>query len=83
MKKILAVVALLAVAVLVSSGALSAAPKDEEEPKECPAGTFWRGGCVSVTGCPYGDSIPMEDCDKFAPENQTPVVEETPVFEGK
>lgn len=42
----------------------------EEEPQECPEGYFWRGGCVQVTGCPYGDSIPMDMCDKFAPESQ-------------
>lgn len=40
-----------------------------ECPADCPAGTFWRGGCVKVTGCPYGDSIPLgPECDKFAPQ---------------
>jgi len=48
-----------------------AAQSKDEEPQDCPDGQFWRGGCTSVTGCPYGDSIPMTDCPKFAPENQT------------
>jgi hypothetical protein len=41
---------------------------------ECPEGYFWRGGCVKVTGCPYGDSIPMDKCAQFAddPINNPP-----------
>lgn len=50
-----------------------------EEPSVCPAGSYDMGDgyCkLEPTGCPYGDSIPMEDCDKFAPpqseKDQTP-----------
>lgn len=36
---------------------------------KCPVGYFMRGGCVRVTGCPYGDSIPLgPECDKHAPQ---------------
>ena len=51
---------------------VATAQSKEDEPQECPEGYFWRGGCVRVTGCPYGDSIPLgAECDKQAPENQT------------
>lgn len=49
-----------------------ASAQTKDEPQECPEGYFWRGGCVKVTGCPYGDSIPLgAECDKHAPQNQT------------
>lgn len=44
---------------------------------------------IPVTGCPYGDSIPLGDeCDKHKPvveeTTTTPVVrEQTQVFQGK
>jgi hypothetical protein len=43
---------------------------------KCPEGQFQRGTdketgaavCALVTGCPYGDSIPLDpECDKFKP----------------
>lgn len=41
---------------------------DKPTEGECPDGYFWRGGCVKVTGCPYGDSIPLgAECDKHKP----------------
>lgn len=53
-------------------------PEQAETP-ECPEGSYNIGVekngepiCkLEPTGCPYGDSIPMDTCDKFAPENQT------------
>lgn len=47
----------------------------------CPAPQFLRGMdketgapvCGYVTGCPYGDSIPLgPECDKFAPNTNLP-----------
>lgn len=37
---------------------------------------------IPVTGCPYGDSIPMEICSNYAPEPiENPIREEpTPVI---
>ncbi len=31
---------------------------------------------LNPTGCPYGDSIPMDMCDKFAPKPVEPIVTE-------
>lgn len=55
-------------------------PKEQHNSATCPQ--FVRGYddngnpiCGYVTGCPYGDSIPLgPECDKHAPENvnQTP-----------
>lgn len=44
----------------------------------CPDGSYNIGTKDGVnpicklepTGCPYGDSIPMEDCDKFKEQNE-------------
>lgn len=64
-------------------------PVDPKDPQECPAGQFWRGGCVSVGTCPYADGMNIEDPKCVAPnevENttSTPVInEETEVFYGK
>lgn len=47
---------------------------------KCPPPSFQRGIdkntgaaiCATVTGCPYGDSIPLgAECDKHAPESAT------------
>lgn len=59
---------------------------------KCPAPEFVRGYdkdtgaaiCGYVTGCPYGDSIPLgPECDKFAPQTQpdpqAPVINDAPV----
>ena len=61
--------------------------------ERCPVGSYEIGSKDDVqpicklepTGCPYGDSIPMEDCDKHAPvlenepEEQIPAPAEEPV----
>jgi len=59
-------------------------PEEEKEPeKDQP------GDRIPVTGCPYGDSIPLGDeCDKHKPvveeTTTTPVVrEQTQIFQGK
>lgn len=50
------------------------------EQKKCPEGSYnigieKREGEIicklEPTGCPYGDSVPMDMCDKVAPENTT------------
>lgn len=81
---ILAIIALL----LVSN--ISA-----EQLEPCPAGTTDTGLVkngvrlckIDPTGCPYGDSIPIEDCDKYEPiQEQTTentIVESDLIFEGK
>lgn len=55
----------------------------QEVPATCPAGSYEIGRkepdgepiCkLEPTGCPYGDSIPMDMCDKFAPQPEEPVV---------
>lgn len=60
----------------------------EEVPATCPAGSYEIGRkepdgepiCkLEPTGCPYGDSIPMDMCDKFAPQPEEPVVVPEPV----
>lgn len=53
---------------------------------KCPEGYFWRGGCVRVTGCPYGDSIPLDSPKCASPPAEQPVVIPPTVtdnFEGK
>lgn len=62
---------------------------------KCPAGDFVRGYddngaaiCGHVTGCPYGDSIPLgPDCDKQAPtvynEPQATEPAQAEMFAGK
>lgn len=58
----------------ITKGATSCPSDKDKEPTECPDGYFWRGGCVRVTGCPYGDSIPLgPECDKHAPQVQAAV----------
>jgi len=64
----------------------------EEVPATCPPGSFEVGQIeegvpickLEPTGCPYGDSIPMDECDKFKePESEVvleqPTIPETPV----
>lgn len=50
---------------------------------DCPAGTYDAGGfCKNEpTGCPYGDSIPM-DSPKCAPPVETPEPSFTPPTEN-
>lgn len=43
-----------------ASVALTASAQDKADYTECPAGYFWRGTCVQVTGCPNGDNIPVD-----------------------
>jgi hypothetical protein len=59
--------------------------------EKCPEGSYLVGYkskdagyiCKLVpTGCPYGDSIPMDNCNKFKPAEPKPVKEE-PAFRGK
>jgi hypothetical protein len=55
---------------------------------KCPEGYFERGTdretgaaiCATVTGCPYGDSIPLgPECDKQAPQQPAATTEPAPV----
>jgi hypothetical protein len=54
----------------------------------CPEGTYNVGETktneplckIIPTGCPYGDSIPLDMCDKFAPKPE-PIKEVEPVQE--
>lgn len=66
----------------------------QQQPKSCPAGSYDIGITkdgdpickLEPTGCPYGDSIPMDMCDKFKPAEpvqQPPeVLSETLTQEG-
>lgn len=75
---------LLAIFVVFTVGALCyilsslsvAAPRvvPNKQEQECPEGYFWRGACMKVTGCPYGDSIPISKCKKFEPKPVKPVM---------
>lgn len=61
----------------------------------CPNGQYLideeKGICkIQPTGCPYGDSIPVEHCDKFEQQSHQTEVPQYPVeninfteFEGK
>lgn len=43
-------------------------PTDNPEPVSCPIGTrpTGGGGCkIEPTGCPYGDSVPLDMCGKL------------------
>lgn len=62
-------------------------PANASQTSECPAGSYDIGISkdgqpickLEPTGCPYGDSIPMDMCDKFKPAEpvqQAPVVTE-------
>ena len=71
MKKLLIVTILLALLVI---------PRIHAEPiqkLDCPAGSYNAGGfCKNEpTGCPYGDSIPVDSPKCVAP----PVLEQTPI----
>ena len=67
--------------------------QDKADYEDCPAGYFWRGSCVQVTGCPNGDSIPIDSPDCGNEPTLVPVVENKatevpeytalPDFEGK
>jgi hypothetical protein len=56
----------------------------EAPAKTCPEGSYDIGISkdgeplckLNPTGCPYGDSIPMDMCDKFAPKPVEPIVTE-------
>ena len=63
-----------------------------QQAEPCPPPSFQRGidkvtgepVCGIVTGCPYGDSIPLgADCDKHAPTDPVPVEPLPEVMEGK
>lgn len=53
----------------------------EQQPATCPAGSYDIGISkdgspickLEPTGCPYGDSIPMDMCDKFKPDLAEPI----------
>lgn len=58
------------------------------EPLICPEGSYDAGMIdkngepickLTPTGCPYGDAIPMDVCEKYAPEKQE-VQEEASVY---
>lgn len=50
-------------------------PANASQPSQCPAGSYDIGISkdgqpickLEPTGCPYGDSIPMDMCNKFKP----------------
>ena len=66
----------------------------EQQPRLCPAGSYDIGITkdgdpickLEPTGCPYGDSIPMDMCDKFKPvepvQESPEVLSETVMQEG-
>lgn len=78
------IAALLFVAVMTSRVGSS-----EPQPAECPAGSYNIGISkdgspickLEPTGCPYGDSIPMDMCDKFKPQVEPVQQIEQPVIE--
>ena len=57
----------------------------QQQSNPCPAGSYNIGtkdGITPIcklepTGCPYGDSIPMDMCDKFAPQPAEPKPSDT------
>lgn len=57
-----------------------------QQSSECPAGSYNIGESktneplckLEPTGCPYGDSIPMDMCDKFAPQPEQPAEQPKP-----
>jgi hypothetical protein len=58
-----------------------------QQPQQCPPGSYPIGLekdqmiCkLEPTGCPYGDSIPMEDCDKHKPQPKPQVKAKKEVF---
>jgi len=80
------------IAMLIMLGLTSLiSAQDKADYTECPAGYFWRGACVQVTGCPNGDSIPVDSpkCgNEPAPVANTKVTEvpdytALPDFQGK
>lgn len=95
MKSIIAVCIILILFLLAINSQVGATPS------ECPEGTYNIGISktdeplckIIPTGCPYGDSIPMTDCDKHKPVEPAPVSTlpttnpvpdtELPEFEGK
>lgn len=76
-KKVIIVIAVLALslAALLIPNPLEAQTPVREAQK-CPEGSYDIGITkngeplckLEPTGCPYGDSIPLEVCDKFAPQ---------------
>ncbi len=74
---------------LVFMYSLSDAAAEHQEVSKCPEGSYEIGNKLGEpickaepTGCVYGDSIPLEDCDKFKPRETTPVVD-APDLTGK
>lgn len=74
---------LFAAIVIAYSVYVNTPVKASEAVSGCPAGQTQIGTengqpiCrITPTGCPYGDSIPLDMCDKFKPEEQ-PVQKET------
>lgn len=68
---------------LIAAQLVGTSPKPadaQQSAQECPAGSYLIGYkdekniqpvCkLEPTGCPYGDSIPMDMCDKFKPVEQ-------------
>jgi len=80
-KKILIFLTALTAALLFVAIMTARVGSTEPQPATCPAGSYDIGISkdgspickLEPTGCPYGDSIPMDMCDKFAPQLEQPI----------
>ena len=81
MKKFMLFATALIAALLFVAVMTARVGSSEPQPSTCPAGSYDIGISkdgspickLEPTGCPYGDSIPMDMCDKFKPEVVEPV----------
>lgn len=96
MKRFKIVLAIMALALLIVGVEAVLPAETRPQPadasdtvSECPAGSYNIGISkdgspickLEPTGCPYGDSIPMDMCDKFKPEVEPLQPIEQPVIE--
>lgn len=78
---------LFIIATLLLFGTVHAEP---ESVKKCPAGSYDIGISktneplckLEPTGCPYGDSIPLNDVKCVAPKEYPPIIETVPYIGG-
>lgn len=88
MKKILLFTLALVGALLFVAIMTARVGSTEQLPATCPAGSYDIGISkdgspickLEPTGCPYGDSIPMDMCDKFKPEVEPVQMVEQPAI---
>lgn len=81
MKKFMLFATALIAALVFVAVMTSRVGSTEQQPATCPAGSYNIGISkdgsplckLEPTGCPYGDSIPMDMCDKFKPQVVEPV----------